>query len=212
MHATNFDIERCSPIAPDRPIEIVQTAERTAAIIKVLILLPLTLAMLAPFVALAMHVIAEPATRSLVIDKPHSVVQLGIALVAVSVLLGWPLHRIMVMIGARRDVLIDQGMVSVDERRIFGAKRWQLPLAHYRGIAHRVRTSLSGTRHELVLIHADPRRSVLLGAADRLSEDDVRQAAAVLRLAVLPASVLYRVTPVPQPAGVDNKVKAQIAS
>jgi hypothetical protein len=212
MHGTNFDIDRCSPIEPDQPIELVQTAEQSSAIAKLMILVPLTLAMLAPFVALAAHVVAEPSARSLMLDKPHSLLQIGIALVAVSVLLGWPLRRIVATVGARRQVLIAGGAVAVEERSLLGKARWNVPLGQYQGIAHRVRTSLSSARHELVLVHANHRRSVLLAAADRISDREIARVAEVLRLPVVPASLLYRVAVAPQPAGVLNKVQAQIAS
>jgi hypothetical protein len=66
-----------------------------------------------------------------------------------------------------------------------------MPLASYRGIAHVVRTSLSGTRHELVLVHPLRAHRILLCMADRISEAELAHAARILRLPVIAASDLY---------------------
>jgi hypothetical protein len=66
-------------------------------------------------------------------------------------------------------------------------------------VAHHIRASLSGARHEIVLVHADRRRSVLLHFADRVLESELAAVARRLELPVVPARWIYR-TPTPAAA------------
>ena len=77
------------------------------------------------------------------------------------------------------------------ERRFFRFQEWRLPICEYRGIAHRVRTSVSGLRHELMLVHPEPQKCVLLHTADELPQPTVDRAATLLRLPEIPAIELY---------------------
>jgi hypothetical protein len=65
---------------------------------------------------------------------------------------------------------------------------------------------LSGTRHELILVHPEREKSVLLSVAPRTSEGEVDRVATLLGHKVIPPSELYRfkalwlrMTPAPSP-------------
>jgi hypothetical protein len=53
-----------------------------------------------------------------------------------------------------------------------------------------VRTSLSGARHELVLVHADPAHNVLIGLAPSMPQQHIDRVAILLGLLEIPASAL----------------------
>jgi hypothetical protein len=59
------------------------------------------------------------------------------------------------------------------------------------GLAHHIRASLSGARHEIVLVHPDRARSVLLAFDAQVREADLKAMAAQLGLPVVPASLIY---------------------
>jgi hypothetical protein len=66
------------------------------------------------------------------------------------------------------------------------------PLASYSGVTHRVRASLAGSRHELILVHHEREKSILLSVAPRTSQADVERVAALLGQRQIPPSERYR--------------------
>jgi hypothetical protein len=80
--------------------------------------------------------------------------------------------------------------VQLDERSLLGRRRESLPLTSYRGVTYRVRTTLSGARHEVVLVHPKPQHSVLLAVADHAGDVSTGRAAAALGLPEVPAREL----------------------
>jgi hypothetical protein len=111
----------------------------------------------------------------------------GLGLLVFLVLFGLPLHRAIRTLGLRRKVRLEAHNVSVEQSTLFNSDAWTLALSEFEGIAHVVRTSLSGARHELLLVHPQRERHVLLLAADSISEGDVARVGHLLRLPVLPA-------------------------
>ena len=69
-----------------------------------------------------------------------------------------------------------------------------MPLASFAGVAHHVRASLSGTRHELILVHPDREKSVLLSLAAKVAQAEVDRVAALLGHKEISPGVLYRFT------------------
>ena len=128
---------------------------------------------------------------SLMSENPVSALQILTGLIVWVALFIWPLKRIVGCMGARREVNIDEGMVKVSDSSPFGAANWSAPLASYRGIAHHIRASLSGNRHELVLVHADPAKNVVLSISDRISQTTFERAKCLLNLPEVPAKDLY---------------------
>lgn len=59
-------------------------------------------------------------------------------------------------------------------------------------VAHHVRTSLSGTRHELILVHPEQEKSILLCVAPRTSQSEVDCVAALIGHKPIPPGELYR--------------------
>lgn len=151
------------------------------------VLLPLLLALLAPFVLVAQHLVLDPAARAVVVERPQALVQIVLGLGFCGVLFGWPLVHFARRLGQARSIAVDERAVAVTERKFGRARSWSEPLSGYAGLSHNIRSSLAGVSHELVLVHPDPARSVLVATRARLSETDVAFAAQVLNVAEIPS-------------------------
>jgi hypothetical protein len=189
-----------SPAQPfdQLPLSFVQNASRTAAALTFLLVLPL-LAVLATPVALILS-FAAADTAHAIGDKPVAVgvLVLGLALLLAAFLV--PTLRLTRKLWHTRSVCVVPDRVTVSETGLFSAKVWSAPLSDFSGIAHHVRTTFSGMRQELVLVHRDRRHTVPLHTADNISHATIERAAALLGLPQLPARELYRVTRAAPPA------------
>ncbi len=146
----------------------------------------------APQIALAAYALGDAQSRATIAQDPIVAVQLAIALIFWFGLVIWPLRRGLSRLSQRRVLTIDATTVIVDETNLFGRRRWSEPLASYRGLTHHVRSSLSGLRHELVLVHPDRARSLLVAAAEHMSDADVDLVRSHLRVGPVTPDELYR--------------------
>jgi hypothetical protein len=173
------------------PIRLAQHSSSASALIMLALLVPaLLLTALVPLGLLAAS--ATPAL-DIAADHPGDAAQALIGLAISLALFGVPAGRAVRRLGCGRSILIDAAMVTVTDTGPFAARVWQAPLSEFRGLTHLVRATLSGSRHELILVHPDRRRSLLLCAADRISQSTVDAASALMRLPEIPAGELYRV-------------------
>lgn len=173
------------PSAPlgSLPINLEHSTARVTPILVLGVLVPLALALLFPFVLLGQHLADDPATRAVIAHRPTAAIQLFLALMAFGAIFGWPLVRLAKSLAFARIVAIDRARVVVSERGLFHRGTWSEPLVQYAGVAHRVRTSLSGVRHELILVHRNPSRSILLDVSQRIAPEDAGRVALLLGLA-----------------------------
>ena len=195
--------ETIVPAAPPTslPLTIRQTTSIAGSLGKLALLLPATVALLSPFLLLADHLIAEPTSRQALMERPVSTAQLVIGLAFWAVLFAWPLKRLVARFARSREIAIAGGMVEVVDRGVLGRRTWCEPVASYCGVVHVVRSSVSGSRHEVLMLHPKRRHSVLVAACDRISEGDVRDIAALFSLPVIPASALYALQPISAVSG-----------
>lgn len=107
------------------------------------------------------------------------------ALLAIG-LFGWGLVRVMSCHQHQREVSFARTDIHVTDRTGARSTQWCEPISAYRGVAHRVRTSLSGSRHELWLVHADKKKSFPLTIATMLGETEIATRARHLGLNVVP--------------------------
>lgn len=173
------------------PLELTLTTSRSSAALKLMMLTPTMVLLAVPLMLIGARAIAEQSALTMIADNPVSALQIAAGLVVWAALFIWPLKRIIGRMGARRIVQIDGATVAVADSSPFGAEVWTEPLAGYRGIAHHIRASLSGNRHELILVHADPAKNVVVAIADRISQTTIDRAKALLQLPEVPAKDLY---------------------
>ncbi len=173
------------------PARIEQSSPRIRTIVSLVALTVAAIAIVAPFAAVFAHLVATPHARTLMIEQPGSVLQLAFGLVVWTVLLGVPAQRLTRRLTVRRVVSLTAGYISVEETGLFGATVWTLPTSAFTGLAHHVRASVSGVRHELVLRHDDPSRTVLIALAPRFTQSDVERICSLLDVREIPARMLY---------------------
>lgn len=190
MHVS-FD-QIASPTGLDRlPIRLEQSLSRVSVLFKLLLLVPALAAVAIPLLLLAAHAAAKPGTLALLREHPLTAVQIALGIALWSALFVYPLRLLLTRAATKRLVDISADTVCVAEHGLLRTRIWSAPLNTYRGVAHQVRSSLSGVRHELILVHADPGRHVLLTVDDAISRKTLERAAALLRLPEVPARRLY---------------------
>lgn len=195
MRIAQFDT--VTPRFGDQPLpcRLEQRASSVGTAVVLALLFPVALMLLLPFAMLLAQIAAEPATRLALASQPAAAVQIALGFALLSMLIGLPVHALIDRLGRRRVVEIDGKHVSVADSGMFSSCQWSEPLARYRGVAHNVRTTNAGPRHELILVHPQRRRHVLLAISHRINDAEVAEAAARLDLPVVPAQALYRFGP-----------------
>ena len=176
-------------VAPFDRLPFAIDSARLSTAARVLLLVPTLGMMLAPAVWLAAT--ATPALRAAA-DNPLAAIQVVVGLGLWAALFIVPARRLLLRFGSQRSIRIAGGIVAVRDRAILRARVWQGPLNEFSGIAYRERSSLSGVRHELHLVHIDPGKSLLLHGADAISEATIAAASSLLGLPLLPAVARHR--------------------
>jgi hypothetical protein len=194
MRPHRFDVIAFETAAGAHPIRIKQS-NRTAALLSgVALMTALAALIVVPQVVLAVYALAVPEARALVAAHPAAAVQLAIALGFWVLLVCWPLRHMLIRARHTRTIVIDQRRVTVTDKTLFGSSGWTARIADYRGIAHHVRTSLSGLSHELVLVHEDSANTLVLLAKEKMTEAEIEHWARELGIAITDAGGVYRLT------------------
>jgi hypothetical protein len=185
----------CSaPLSPfhSLPFEVEHKASRATPVILLLLLVPALATVIVPL-ALVLAFAAQDLWQA-VAQRPFAATILGAGLIAWLGLLLAAAKRLLVHFGNRRRVRIDTDRVTVAEKALLSSRQWSTPLREFSGIAHHMRATLSGVRHELILVHPTRERSVLLLASHAIGQATIDHAARLLRLPQIPAHPLDRNT------------------
>jgi hypothetical protein len=180
------------PVPSELPLRLVETCSRRAAAAMLLFAVPAVLTVGFASLLLVLHALLAPAVRATVAQHPLLGLEVLVAFAFWAYLLGVPLKRLVERLGATRAVDIDGASVLVFESGHFRAWSWSAPLGSYAGVAHHVRASVSGTRHELILVHPEREKSVLLSLADKMPQSEVDRVARLLGHKIIPPSEIYR--------------------
>lgn len=171
------------------PFDVIQKSPAAATITRLVLLLPALLLVLVPAVTLVLG--SSPALAYASAHPGEATLAAG-GMALLLLLFGLPFARALRSLGTCRRLRVDAGTVWVTDTSLWRSVEWKVPLSSFAGVTHLVRTTLSGTRHEIVLIHPVRAYSVLVRAADRLCEGEVVSVARLLRLPLLPARDLLR--------------------
>jgi hypothetical protein len=196
MHGTFADLESSS-FSQSNPVEVTfeQAPEGGSRFVLLAVLIPLLAALLAPFWLVVVQLASDPTARAILAARPLVGVQLLVGLLVLGSIFGWPLVMLTRRALGRGRVTIGNGTVRSEAVGLFGKRSWTEPLAGYAGLTQRVRTSLSGVRHELVLVHRRPSRSVILLSGPEVPPETVAAAARLFALAEIPSREAASVTP-----------------
>jgi hypothetical protein len=151
------------------------------------LLVPATLALLAPFWLLASHLASDPSARAIVAHRPMTALLLGIGLIVLLAVFAVPLAALARSVLQRRHVTIDGGFVRVTVTGLTGSGSWVEPISAYSGLARRVRSSYSGVLQELVLVHPHRARSVVVRSQPQITQEQVDFFAHSFNLAEIPS-------------------------
>ncbi|HJZ42174.1 MAG TPA: hypothetical protein VJ233_00495 [Hyphomicrobiaceae bacterium] len=195
-----LDIVACDPPFDRLPLTIEQKSSRISAIIMLMLLVPALLVVLVPTGLLVAY---ASSSLGVAADHPGAAAQVLVGIGLWTALFVPPAKRIVQRFGTVRRIQVDTGAVTIGERGLFGSRRWSTPLSEYIGITRHLRSTLSGLRHELILVHGEPRKSVLLHSGDLASPPTIEQATGLLGLPEIQARELYRRRTLPRaPAAV----------
>ncbi len=184
-----LDIVACDPPFDRLPLTIEQKSSRISALIMLMLLVPALLVVLVPTGLLVAY---ASSSLGVAADHPGAAAQVLVGIGLWTVLFVLPAKRIVQRFGTVRRIQVDTGAVTIGERGLFGSRRWSAPLSEYIGITRHLRSTLSGLRHELILVHREPRKSVLLHSGDLASPPTIEQATRLLGLPEIQARELYR--------------------
>lgn len=197
MRLAHFDDISPSLIDTPLPWRQSQTCSMLPRVLALAGLAAVALLLVVPLAVIVHHVATAPAGLAALANHPAATFQIALGLAVSSALLGFPFYRMAQRIGVTRRVAIEAGSVTVTDQGLAGDHTWSEPLSSYTGIAHHVRTTQAGPRHELVLVHPDPRRHVTVAVAGRISKTELERAAATLAMVEVPAHLLYRLPRLP---------------
>jgi hypothetical protein len=229
MHLSAID--RISPAAPieQLPIRLNLEGSRGSFAISLLLTIPVVVFLVTPFALIGWLAAVEPDAFLRTQLSWLSTVQLGVGLLAVLAVAVAAVTRIKTVWVRSATVEVGHGVVAVVERGYGFTRRWTAPIQEFLGVAHNVRSSLSGSRHELVLVHPDTTRNVLLRVDSAIAQPHIDRLAILLGLSQIPARSIAgksaaRVvvssgatsaaapTPVPPLVGVPAEAKLRLAA
>ncbi len=182
------------PVPAELPLRLVETCSHRPAIAKLVLAVPAVVAVAVASLALLMEALFTPAARAVVAQHPVLALEILAAIAFWIYLLGLPIRRLLSRITMTRTVEIDEAGVTVTEGGYLYRRTWTAPISSYMGVTHHLRASLSGTRHELILVHPERRKSVLLSLAGTMAQEEVDRVATLLGQKEIPSSELYRFT------------------
>ncbi len=190
--AISYDHLEPTPDFERLPISIRLTTSRSSSVFRLLMLAPMMVMLAVPLSLIGARAASETSALDHLVSNPLSAIQIIAGFAIWTILFLWPIKRVVTRMGASRTIDIDSATVTVVDRSPFGSRMWAEPLANYAGITHHIRASLSGNRHELILVHVDASKNVLISIADRMTQTTIDRAKALLNLPEVPARQLYR--------------------
>ena len=174
------------------PIRSLQTSSQAASLLKLAIMLPSAIALLVPFLLIGQRLAASEDFRAALLSRPGAAVQLAACLAVWSLLFAWPLKRLANSLARIRTLVIDADRAVVTDSGLLAQHVWEVPLTDFTGLAHHVRTSLSGVRHELILVHPERAKCVLVAIGGRFAQSEIDAVCTLLVCPEIPSKELYK--------------------
>ncbi len=174
------------------PMTLVQTTCRSRKVFKLLFVTSAAAVLLAPFGLLAAIAATDPVAFITTAQQPAVAIQLSLALMVGIAFVALPLRHVLQRSVRERSITISNSTVSVVEIGRNSRTEWHEPLSTYSGIAHNIRTSLSGARHEVILVHPLRDRSVMVQMADRIAQSNIDVWSDLTSLPEIHARAIYQ--------------------
>jgi hypothetical protein len=188
-------VDRMIPLMPDfsaPTVRIDQLPARRATGVLLALLVAFAVLLLSPFYLVATAALADQDLREAVSTRPLAAAQILTGLAFWLILLGFPIYRLLDTLTRSRSIEIAGGKITVRDRVFGRTSSWNAAVSEFLGVAPYLRASLSGVRHELILIHPERQRSILVAMAPRLMQSEVDQVASALGLKELAPQALWQ--------------------
>ena len=187
-----FDV--VEPNTPDQalPLRLCLSPDKARTAARLLLIVPGLAVLLVP-AALALFLLLHAEPVALALYDGLTLTALTVLPLLWLALAGLACLAVLPRLRRKRLVTVTGARVSVIETGLMGARSWHLPVAAYRGIAHHVRATAGVVNHEIILVHDQPGRSVLLHTAPIVNQTSLDHFSALLRLPVIAAREVYRV-------------------
>lgn len=180
---------------PDADFACHQRANGLSALVQGALLIASLVVVMAPFSIIAAEAVAEPAMLDRFSDAPAraAVAFAGVAIWIV--MFGIPAMRAFGRMGRSQAIKIAGGIVEISEKTLIGRNNWSAPIVDFEGISHHIRTSISGMRQELILVHPQATKCLLLAMDQTISQNETEALADRLGTPVIPAGRMHRRNP-----------------
>jgi hypothetical protein len=211
MSRTALDVNSNGALFQGLPLRVSPSHSSVRASLRIVLLLPIVSTLFALLGGVALAAVTEPTSLSLLIERPVAAAQIAAGVAMWAALLLIPASRALSRACVRREVVIADGAVEIVRRTPLSSSRRSVPLAEYRGVAHHVRSSLSGLSHEIVLVHPQPSLTVTLLTAERVTQAMLDEAKSLLGLPEVPARAIYERNPSRRAADHAPAVQAAVA-
>lgn len=172
------------------PIAVTETSCTVAGTLKGAAWCLAALGAALPLVLVTAYAAGAPEGLAAVALNPVGSIQAALGLVLWSAI-AWGATRSISSLWRSRTVVVDDRGVVITQLRRSGDVSRAVPMAAYLGLAHVVRTSLSGIHHELVLVGTDAADDVVVRRAERIGALETAAVADALGVAAVPAEALY---------------------
>ena len=191
MKRQTYDFVEVSGNLYQLPLKLKQSNPTLPRLPGLVLMSVLAIAVVGPQIALAAFAIASSEVRGALEEQPGVALELALAFACWTALICLPLRNMLAAILCHRHVDIANGAIEVVDSTPFSRRSWRSPVAAFDGIAHHVRSSLSGVRHEAILIHPDRRRNVVLMVAAQIGDPQLRELGRLLGLPHLSPTRVY---------------------
>jgi hypothetical protein len=178
LPTANSHILRATLASPGEPIVFEERASRSSGAALITMLSPLFAMAIVPATLFAI-------VASLGESESVSIGTLAAALYCVAALVAVPILRLILEFGRHRIVAVEGNQVRVSEVGPFISRTRTQDLSDFSGIVHRVRTTLSGVAHDLLLVDRDSGAKICIHRADRIGPQTIALAAERLGLPIL---------------------------
>ncbi|MFM1813931.1 MAG: hypothetical protein RLZ98_626 [Pseudomonadota bacterium] len=188
------------------PMRLIQTPSTSSTARLAVLAFPIFLSAVASAGLALNAAINARATAEILLARPASAFLLVISLTLLAVLATYPAIRLAQRIGRRREITITSASVDIHDKTLRGWRASREPLANYQGIGKRIRTTLSAAHQEILLVHPDPRRSILLSLQQANDADTASELSHLLSKPLIdlaqtrPANAQSGAMPAGQPA------------
>lgn len=145
-----------------RPIRIELTRASWRTALGVVTAVSVGMALFGGMILVASQALSEPEALNLAMARPMATLQIVAGVLLLATLILVPVSRLVARVARTALIEIDDRVVRVKETGWLARRSFTEPLAAYEGAAHRIRTTLSGVQHEVVLVHPDASRDVVI--------------------------------------------------